>query len=462
MDTRIQDALRRLPAVDEVIRDLENESGADFPHWAIVHAARDYIAALRKQILAGEGELPEFDLAMVRLAVRRLLMPSLRQVLNATGVVLHTNLGRAPLSQGAIRRLTEIAGGFSNLEYDVAARQRGDRHVHAADILIQLSGAEDAVVVNNNAAAVLLCLAVLATGREVIVSRGELIEIGGSFRLPDIMSASGAMLREVGTTNRTHLHDFAGAINERTALLLKAHRSNFAVVGFTAEITPHQLVVLAHQHDLPAMFDLGSGSFLDLAAIGLPTEMTVPQAIKCGFDLVTFSGDKLLGGPQAGIIVGRREYVAQVRKHPLMRAMRPDKMTLAALEATLESYRLGQAASEIPALQMLASTEEELQKRAAQLCQELSQNKPAPWIFALRRVLSKVGGGAMPQAIPYSWAVTIDHENKSPEQIEVLLRQAEPPVVARIEQDRLLLDLRAIFPEQIALLARTVCEALRD
>jgi L-seryl-tRNA(Ser) seleniumtransferase len=461
MDDAIREALRGLPSVDEASRQLEALCERTCsPRWALVQAVRDEIAALREQALAGRPPPAALDAAAVERRMHALLVPSLRPVLNATGVVLHTNLGRAPLAAEALARVARVAAGYSTLEYELAQRRRGSRHVHAAALLRQLSGAEDALVVNNNAAAVLLGLAALARGREVVVSRGELIEIGGSFRLPDVMAASGAMLREVGTTNRTHLRDYEQAINEATGLLLKAHRSNFALLGFTAEVDPEELVALGRARAIPTMFDLGSGSLVDLHSFGLPREPTVQQAVAQGFDLVSFSGDKVLGGPQAGILVGRGVAIGKLRVHPLLRALRPGKLTLAALEATLEAYRDGVATERLPALVMLATPASELRRRARRLRALLRRGAVAPWDFPLREVVSQVGGGALPQAAPPSWAVAVVHPRCSPQTIEERLRLGEPPVLGRIEEDELLLDVRTVPDEQIVVVARAVAAAI--
>jgi L-seryl-tRNA(Ser) seleniumtransferase len=361
--------LRGLPKIDDVLRWPEVER-LDAPRWAVVAAARKAVDDRRRAILAGEGAPPEVTAAHIGRIAAALARPSLRAVVNATGVVLHTNLGRAPLAGEVIARVAEIAAGYSNLEYDVDGRARGSRHAHLRELLRELTGAEDAVVVNNNAGAVLLALSALATGREVVVSRGELIEIGGSFRIPDVMRLSGARLVEVGTTNKTHARDYEAAIGPDTALLLKVHRSNFAIVGFTDEVGLDELVALARRRGVGAAIDLGSGALLEageLAAAGLPPEPSARAGVASGVDLATFSGDKLLGGPQAGVLVGGRDAVEAVRKHPLMRALRPDKLTLAALEATLAIYRDGRAARDVPSVAMLTANAGALRRRAEEL-----------------------------------------------------------------------------------------------
>jgi L-seryl-tRNA(Ser) seleniumtransferase len=477
MDEQTREALRRLPSVDETMRALAEAPARDgeppAPRWALLQAVREGVAALRASLLAGSADHGELDLEGIRRHAAALARPSLRPVLNATGVVLHTNLGRAPLAARAIERLTAVASGYSNLEYLLDERRRGSRHVHAARLLRQLCESEDAVVVNNNAAAVMLCLAALARGREVVVSRGELIEIGGSFRLPEVMAASGAILREVGATNRTHLRDYERAIGPETALLLKAHRSNFAMVGFTAEVAPAELTALGRERGIPTLFDLGSGSLLPLAELGLPAEPTVQEALRAGFDLCCFSGDKVLGGPQAGLIVGRAELCRALKGHPLMRPLRPDKLTLAALEATLELYRDGGAREHLPALRMLATTEAELRRRARRLRALLRKRLPPAFELELQPVGSKVGGGALPLAEPPSWAVAILHAELGPTVLEERLRAADPPVIATIgrgaprgggsrrqEPELLLLDVRTLSEAELPRLAEAAELAL--
>jgi L-seryl-tRNA(Ser) seleniumtransferase len=453
--------LRRLPKVDEVlaspaVRGLLERA----PRWAVVTAVRGEIERLRAEIVAERSTAVDVDAGKVAGEVDELLKPSLQPLVNATGVVLHTNLGRAPLAAHAVERVAAVARGYANLEYRLDARRRGSRHEHVAELIASLTGAEDALVVNNCAAAVLLALSQLAAGRGAVVSRGELVEIGGSFRVPDVMRASGARLVEVGTTNRTHLRDYEGAISEDTALLLKVHRSNFAIVGFTTEVEVRELAELAHRKNLVAMVDLGSGALTDLRALGLGgSEPTVPEIIGAGVDLVTFSGDKLLGGPQAGILAGKRALIAAMRAHPLLRAVRPDKMTLAALEATLELYRDGRA-SEIPALAMLATPEPTLEARAQALSAACQEVAPALH-FTPARVRSAVGGGALPTVEPWSWAVAAsarDAGGPSAYALDARLRRATPPVIGRIAEDRLLLDVRTLGDDDLPAVARAFAE----
>lgn len=371
----------------------------------------------------------------------RLSVPSLAPVINATGVVLHTNLGRAPLAAPAIAALTRVAQGYAALEYDLGRGTRGSRHAHCRDLLVELTGAADALVVNNAAGAVLLALSALARGGAAIVSRGELVEIGGSFRIPDIMARSGARLVEVGTTNRTHPHDYERALTPDSRLLLKVHRSNFQVTGFTADVAVVELAELAHQNKLTCLYDLGSGLLMNLSHWGLSGEPTVPEAVSTGADLIAFSGDKLLGGPQAGILVGSEAAVAGCRADPIARTVRADKLTLAALEATLALYRDPETARrEIPVLRMLTEDPDSIKKRAAALGGELIEGD------------SEVGGGSFPGAKLRTWLAGFPDES-----LAERLRRHDPPIIARVAGSRVLLDARTIFPHQIA----TVTAALK-
>ncbi|MHB8642184.1 MAG: L-seryl-tRNA(Sec) selenium transferase [Gaiellaceae bacterium] len=419
--------LRDLPSVDELAR------GIDDP--LAVAAARTVLAQARDEIRMGAATV---DLVQrVRDEIRRLRQPQLRRVLNATGVIVHTNLGRAPLAEEALARVVEIARGYSNLEYDLSVGARGSRQDHAADILRRLTGAEAALVVNNNAAAVLLALAALAEGREVIVSRGELIEIGDGFRIPDVLARSGARLREVGTTNRTRAADYEQAIGPDTALLLRVHQSNFRVVGFTEQPTVPQLAAVARRHELPLVDDLGSGVLAELA-----DEPSARESLAAGADLVTFSGDKLLGGPQAGIVVGRAELVEKLRGHPLQRALRADKLTLAALEGTLALY-LDAPEEKIPVLRMLR--DEGVRARAERLASLVGGT--------VEETVARVGGGALPLAELPSFACTVEEELAAP------LRAGEPPVVGVVRDGKLLLDCRTLGNDEVDEVARAVAAA---
>ena len=411
----------------------------------MVEAARRLINERRAALLAGTASDAMIEASAVAALADSLAKPALRRVINATGVVLHTNLGRAPLAAAARRAIDEVAAGYSNLEYDLLKGERGSRHDHLRALLRELTGAEDALVVNNNAAATVLGLAALATDKEIIVSRGELIEIGGSFRLPEILKLSRGVMVEVGTTNKTHARDYEHAITPQTGLLLKVHRSNFAIVGFTSEVSPEALVSLGRPKGIATMIDLGSGAFVDRAtqrAWGLPDEPTVAETVATGADLVTFSGDKLLGGPQAGIAVGTKAAVEKARAHPLMRVLRPDKLTLAALHATLSLYKEHQLA-EIPTTLMLGRDEASLKAHAERLAAELGATV-AP-------VTSAVGGGAMPTSALPSWAVVL------PGAAQTLDEQLRAHgIVGRIADDRMLLDVRTLFPEDEAVIVAAV------
>lgn len=382
-----------------------------------------------------------------------LAKPRLRRVINATGVVLHTNLGRAPLAAEARLAIDAAAQGFTNLEYDLERGERGSRHDHLRALLCELTGAEDAIVANNNAAATVLGLAALATGKDVVVSRGELIEIGGSFRLPEILALSRGSLVEVGTTNKTHARDYERAMGPATGLLLKVHRSNFALVGFTAEVSAEALVAIGRARGVATMIDLGSGMLIDRQSQrrwGLPDEPTVRDAVESGADLVTFSGDKLLGGPQAGIIVGKASAVDAARKHPLMRALRPDKLTLAGLGATLGLYRAGRVEA-VPVIAMISCKVEDLRARAVALAALIAAPRLA---IAIEPCVGTVGGGAMPTAELASFAVTIS--GASPDVLDRQLRRADVPVIGRIDAGKLWLDVRTIADDEIHLVATAV------
>jgi L-seryl-tRNA(Ser) seleniumtransferase len=444
------DARRRLPSVDAVVRAAGD---IDIPRDRLVRAVRDVLAEARA---AGTT----FDESAAADAARRRLSErdrrSLRRVLNATGVVLQTNLGRAPLAAVARAAIAEAAGTVS-VEYDLDAGRRGERHGHASRLLAELAGAEDGVVANNNAAAVLLALAALASRKEVIVARGELVEIGGGFRIPDVLRRSGAKLVEVGTTNRTYVRDYAAAITERTGAILRVHASNFKVTGFVARPEDRSLGALAHERGVAFIHDLGSGTFIDTSRFGLAREETVPEAIAAGADVVTFSGDKLLGGPQAGLAVGRAAAIAALRSHPLMRAMRPDKLTIAALVATLELYRDGRAENELPVWRMIAATPTALAKRARAIVTQLANSGVDCEVVETR---STIGGGSLPEETQPSRAVAIGARHGRANEIAARLRAADPPIVARIVDDRAALDLRSVAAEDDEMVARAVTAAL--
>ncbi|HET9184657.1 MAG TPA: L-seryl-tRNA(Sec) selenium transferase [Solirubrobacterales bacterium] len=436
--------LRRLPSVERLAARLP---GA--PHRLAVAAARAAIEAARESILTGEAAPTEEDLAAAaadRLAV--MARPSLRRVINATGVVLHTNLGRAPLAPAAVARVSEIAAGYGNLEYDLESGERGSRGAHVEELLCELSGAAAALAVNNNAAAVMLALAALAGAGEVLVSRGELVEIGGSFRIPDILAHSGATLVEVGTTNRTRLADYAAAIGERTTAILRVHRSNFRIVGFTEQPQPGELAALARERGIAMVDDLGSGALGEVHG-----EPTVRAAVAAGADLVCCSGDKLLGGPQAGILFGRAEAVERCRRHPLARAMRLDKLQLAALEATLRLHR-DEGPAALPALAMIEAPEQQLRLRAETMATAIGPGA------AVGRGSGTPGGGSLAEVAlegPMCW---VDPGEAGPDALLGRLRENDPPVIARIVDGQVVLDPRTMSDEETTLAAVAVREAL--
>jgi len=439
--------LRQIPAVDELLSRLSGgplEQRAGRP--LLVEVIREVLQALRQRILEGAGAeagFPSLENEIARRLEAR-LSPSLVPVVNATGVILHTNLGRAPLAREAVERVAEVAAGYSNLEYDLEVGERGRRDSHTDGLLARLVGAEAALVVNNNAAAVFLVLNTLAQGAEVVVSRGELIEIGGSFRIPDICAQSGAVLREVGTTNRTRVGDYASAVNERTRVLLRVHPSNFRMVGFTERPALEELVELARRHHLVLMEDLGSGCMVDLAAYGLKDEPPAGRSFEAGVDVATFSGDKLLGGPQAGVLAGKREPLRQIRKNPLFRALRVDKLTIAALEATARLY-LRQDFDAIPSLRMIRASAESIARRAERLGERLK--RIAGLTVELEPGESVAGGGSTPGQYLPTTLIGLKPAGYSAEKMAALLRRNRPPLIVRLERDRILLDLRTVLDE---------------
>ncbi len=424
------------------------------PRPVVLQAIRTALDGLRNE--ARNETLSADALTDAALSVRIekeltiLTTPHLRRVVNGTGVVLHTNLGRSPLPSIVREQLDEIAFGYSNLELDLATGSRGTRYSHVEELLCELSGAEAALVVNNNAAAVLLALSSLAAGREAIVSRGELVEIGGAFRIPDVMRQSGVHLREVGTTNRTHLKDYRGAVTDLTGLLLKVHCSNFAIVGFTAEVTAAELATLGREQGVPTMVDAGSGNLVDLRPLIGCDEATVQEYVGAGADVVTFSGDKLLGGPQTGIIVGRRAFIEPMKSHPLLRALRVDKLTLAALEGTLRLYRdERRALAQIPTLRMLTATEETLTARGRKLAGRLRRRVPASVRITIVKGTSQAGGGSLPLLQLPTALLEIAVDGLSPQEIETRLRSCPVPIIGRIQRDAFLLDVRTLLDDDL-------------
>ena len=469
MDNAHQQLLRQLPKVDELIDHFTSQAaGGPIPRRVLTQVIRQALDDTRQQLLAlPTTQVPErFDLAGLRQQIEQQLIqsltPRLIPLINASGVIIHTNLGRSPLAAAAIDQIVKVARHYSNLEYDLVAGQRGSRHSHLEQILRELTGAEAALVVNNNAGAVFLTLNTMAAGREVIVSRGQLVEIGGSFRMPDVMRASGAILREVGATNKTHLYDYENAIGPETAMLMKVHTSNFRITGFTKEISLAELVALGQKHGLPVVEDLGSGCFIDFSRYGLEKEPTVNEALATGADLVLFSGDKLLGGPQAGLAVGNKIYVDQLKRNPLTRALRPDKLTLAGLEATLRLYRdEGQALAAIPTLRMLTQSAAAVKRRAQSLARRLRRRLPAGATITLVPTISRVGGGSLPQIELPSWALSPEHPDWPAHKLDRALHDTTPPVIGRVEHQKLLLDVRTILPEDEATFLEVVSGLLR-
>jgi L-seryl-tRNA(Ser) seleniumtransferase len=440
--------LRQIPAVNELLgrtalRDLQAHAGRRL----VVESTRRVLRRLRDRIV--EGSLSSVSLEALEQEIvseaEAAARFSLRAVINASGVVLHTNLGRAPLAREALEHLAEVSTCYSNLEYDLDRGARGKRDAHTDRLFCQLLGAEKTLLVNNNAAAVLLALNTLAEGAEVVVSRGELIEIGGSFRIPDVCAKSGAILREVGTTNRTRIGDYAAAISERTRVLLRVHPSNFRILGFTERPSLKEFVELAQRHNLISMEDLGSGCLVDLSPHGIRGEPTASASLNAGVDVVTFSGDKLLGGPQAGILAGKREPLERIRKNPLFRALRVDKLTIAALEATISLYLQGKTQA-IPALRMIQLSKEAIHQRAARLAERISARPE--FSARVQEGDSLIGGGSTPALSLPTALLAVTHSRHSAQELERFLRQNSPPVIARVEQDALLLDLRTVFEEQ--------------
>lgn len=464
MTTDANSPLRTLPGIDELLRDAAAGVLIEaYGRSLVATVAREAVAASRAALAAGEAREADaaglLDAIAARLAA--LMQPTLVPVLNLTGTVLHTNLGRAPLPEEAISAMTAVASGASNLEFDLARGRRGGHDSLVEDWICRLTGAEAATVVNNNAAAVLLVLNTLARRREVPVSRGELVEIGGAFRVPDVMARAGAKLVEVGTTNRTHRADFAQAIGPRTAALMKVHTSNYVIEGFTAAVAERELAALAHAHDLPFVVDLGSGTLVDLSAWGLPREPTVAEALAAGADLVTFSGDKLLGGPQCGIVAGRAELVRKVRKNPLKRALRVDKLTLAALGAVLRLYAdPASLATRLPTLRLLSRSQADIQAQAARLRAPLAVALGTGYAVEVVACTSQIGSGALPiESLP-SAGLAVRRPGaggRAPERLAARFRALPLPVVGRVADGALVFDLRCLdneagFTDQLALL----------
>jgi L-seryl-tRNA(Ser) seleniumtransferase len=459
-----QNILRQIPKVDQLLL-RENvdawihRTSRDF----VVSEIQKLLQGIRDSILSGETQINANPERLEEILIDNLekrLIPNLRTLINATGVILHTNLGRAPLSNLAQKSLSAFSLHYTNLEYDIAAGRRSHRDKLLGSLLQEILGCEAVAVVNNNAAAVFLILNTLASGREVIVSRGELVEIGGSFRVPEIMARSGAILREVGTTNKTRVQDYQAAIGPDTALLLRVHPSNYRMRGFTERPELDELVALARSSRIPIVEDIGSGCLVDLTPYGIKDEPVVQKSISAGADIVCFSGDKLLGGPQAGIIAGDGQLVQSIQKNPLMRTYRVDKLIYGALEATFQSYRFSRATSEIPVLKMIRADKQELQRRARAFVRRLRSKFPAHIKIELSEGESVVGGGSCPDCHLPTTLVAIDCDQPSPNLIESRLRAMDPPIIIRLEEDKVLIDLRTVFPSQEPVLADSLAKAV--
>lgn len=460
---RHQELLSKLPSVDEV---LKSEQGLHllktYPRRYVLAAVREGIDLRRREIMEGTASETAIESIAHEISVKaqRMSSLSLKRVINATGIVIHTNLGRSILSNKVMENVAKVATGYSNLEYDLVAGKRGKRHSHIGKLLREVTGAEDGFAVNNNAAAVLLCLSALAKGREVIVSRGELVEIGGSFRVPDVMAYSGAVMKEVGTTNKTHTRDYVDALGDLTALILKVHQSNYKITGFTQDVSINELAAIGRRQGIPVMYDLGSGCLVNLRTAGIHSEPTVQEIIRSGADLVTFSGDKLLGGPQAGLIVGKKELIGTIQKHPLARAVRIDKLSLAALEATLMEYvDIEQAGGSVPTLRMLLQDRDKIRARGRKI--SLMIKREIKGISSdVVETSSQAGGGALPAVDFPTYAVSIRPQEMTVNQLEEKLRGAKPPIIARIEEDSIMFDARTIRDEDIAALVNGLKAAL--
>jgi len=456
--------LSELPSVDECLKSSYGEKWLESYYKKIVlRSIREVVDLKRKEIL--DGMTPDLSLDVIAVDIEKAIINHssyrLRPLINASGVVIHTNLGRAILSEKAVDNIVLTASSYSNLEYEISKGKRGKRYSHIKDIIAELTGAEDSVVVNNNAAAVLICLDTLAKNREVIVSRGELVEIGGSFRIPEVMKSSGAILREIGTTNKTHLKDYQNAVCGNTGLLLKVHQSNYKVVGFTEEVSIEDMVKIGKEFRIPVAADLGSGSMIRLDKFGIYGEPTVHDIVKTGVDLITFSGDKLLGGPQAGIIIGKKKLIQKIEKNPMMRAMRIDKMTFAALEATFMQYLDEEkAVRDIPTVRMLTESQEQIKGRAKKIFSALKKSIPDRADFKVVPDQSRAGGGSLPETDFPTFAVSVTPADISVNTLEKRLRLGDPPVITRIKDNMLLFDARTVQNSEVKTLVHCIISAL--
>jgi L-seryl-tRNA(Ser) seleniumtransferase len=466
-----KELLKSIPAVNDLLAAEKSEKiKNNYSRSDLLEGIRNITDKLRREILADDFSAADFDENLLKAEnildeaedyLKKIYQPEMSAAVNATGVVIHTNLGRSLLAESAAEAVNDVARHYSTLEIDRESGERGGRYSSVQDLLKNLTGAEAALVVNNNAAAVTLVLAAMAEGKEVVISRGELVEIGGSFRVPEVMEQSGAELVEVGSTNKVYIKDYLNAVTEETGAFLKVHTSNYRIQGFTATVEAEDLVNDAHQRDIPVIEDLGSGIIFDLQSYGLPYEPTVKESIDAGIDLVTFSGDKLLGGPQAGIIVGKKKYIEKLEYHPLLRALRVDKFTLAALEATLKLYRnFEDAVAKIPTLKMLTESDQKVKERAERLFSYLDKNDN--FSFEIEKDAARIGGGSYPLTAIKTYVLTIDSDLISSEKLAYKLRQAEMPIFSRIKNQKLIIDLKTVQPAEIELLAAEINRILRE
>ncbi len=456
--------LSKIPAINTILlTDSVKRLLSEYPERVVKDAIKKEVEDIKNLILKGElSEVPELDKInqMVEKEVKKHDQFSLRRVINGTGTILHTNLGRSLLSESVKKNLINTAFNYSNLEFNIDEKTRGSRYDHLTEIIKKLTGAEDVLVVNNNAAAVMLTLNTLSSGKEIVVSRGELVEIGGAFRIPEIIKLSGGIPYEIGTTNKTHLRDYENAINENTRILLKVHTSNYKIMGFTKEVSNDEIVKLAHENNLMAINDLGSGQFLDLRPFGLPYEPTVKEVLDSGMDIVTFSGDKLLGGPQAGIIVGKKKYIEKMKKNQLTRALRVDKMTIATLEATLKIYLDEErACKEIPTLNMISVSKEELEKKAEKFVQRI---EGLGFTAEITEDKAEVGGGSYPATFLESIAVRLTHSVRTAIELEEdLLKKVEIPVITRIKENSIIFDMRTLHEDEFDLVRESLVKIVK-
>lgn len=456
--------LSKIPAINTILlTDSVKRLLSEYPERVVKDAIKKEVEDIKNLILKGElSEVPELDKInqMVEKEVKKHDQFSLRRVINGTGTILHTNLGRSLLSESVKKNLINTAFNYSNLEFNIDEKTRGSRYDHLTEIIKKLTGAEDVLVVNNNAAAVMLTLNTLSSGKEIVVSRGELVEIGGAFRIPEIIKLSGGIPYEIGTTNKTHLRDYENAINENTRILLKVHTSNYKIMGFTKEVSNDEIVKLAHENNLMAINDLGSGQFLDLRPFGLPYEPTVKEVLDSGMDIVTFSGDKLLGGPQAGIIVGKKKYIEKMKKNQLTRALRVDKMTIATLEATLKIYLDEErACKEIPTLNMISVSKEELEKKAEKFVQRI---EGLGFTAEITEDKAEVGGGSYPATFLESIAVRLTHSVRTAIELEEdLLKKVEIPVITRIKENSIIFDMRTLREDEFDLVRESLVKIVK-